>query len=698
MTSRAPHTSTDEVVEQLHGHTVSDPYRWLEEPDSQRTLDWVRDQRGYCDEVLSGLPGRSWFQEVMGAVTARPRTSAPWRQGGHWLVSRNDGTQDQDVVMVGDSLGELLESPRVLVDPNTWSEDGSASLATLRFNRRGDLAAVGRSEAGSDWTHISLIGPDGGPVDDAPIITKFCNPVWLPDGSSYLYNAFPGAARADGADASALPAARIRRHRVGDDPSQDVEIWTFVGEPRDLALLKVSDDDRWLVAEVFTGTETANRVWLFPLSDRGGSTVVGERLELIDKATNAWSYLGSVGGELYFTTDDDAPRARLVAIHDGEWTIREVVPEARGILRSAVLADDALVVEHLVDASPVLTRSSLDGDRLGRVEVPGGSVVGCHGATSSSEVFLGMSTINESCVPWRLDVVDGSLRRLVELEGHSHWEPPAHRIERRTGTSADGTRVPYFLVFPDSVTLDEPRPTIVYGYGGFSIPVAADHRPIWPGWLAAGGVIAIANLRGGGEFGRDWYEQGIREGKQHVFDDLVAVAEALVADGVTTPAQLAVHGKSNGGLLVGAVMTQRPELFAVALPHVGVLDAVRFHRFTIGAAWISDYGNPDDPEDLERILSWSPLANVRPDFDYPATLVMTSDHDDRVVPAHSYKFTAAVQAAQAGDAPVAVRIEHATGHGLANRPPAVVAAECADMLAFAAHHTGLAVPCAPGRG
>ncbi len=309
-----------------------------------------------------------------------------------------------------------------------------------------------------------------------------------------------------------------------------------------------------------------------------------------------------------------------------------------------------------------------------------------------------MSTINESCVPWRLDVVDGSLRRLVELEGHSDWEPPAHRIERRTGTSADGTRVPYFLVFPDSVTLDEPRPTIVYGYGGFSIPVAADHRPIWPGWLAAGGVIAIANLRGGGEFGRDWYEQGIREGKQHVFDDLVAVAEALVADGVTTPAQLAVHGKSNGGLLVGAVMTQRPELFAVALPHVGVLDAVRFHRFTIGAAWISDYGNPDDPEDLERILSWSPLANVRPDFDYPATLVMTSDHDDRVVPAHSYKFTAAVQAAQAGDAPVAVRIERATGHGLANRPPAVVAAECADMLAFAAHHTGLAVPCAPGRG
>ncbi|MEL4358155.1 MULTISPECIES: prolyl oligopeptidase family serine peptidase [unclassified Luteococcus] len=696
MTQRRNHppvTTTDDVVEDLHGHRVSDPYRWLEDVDSERTRQWVAEQRAFAQEQLSGLSARDFFDDVMAHVTSRPRWQTPFCRQGMYLQERHDGRRNQAVVHVADSLAELQAGGRVLLDPNDWAEDGSSSLAFLTVNSQASLIAVGRSDAGSDWTRISIVTPSGEAVDDVETVTKFSQALWLPDGQAYVYKAFPGAGRADGTETRALPGCQLMIHRIGDDPSQDVAFADFELDPEVLPWLELSDDDRWLVAHLARGTERTNRIWLYPVREQGGRSVVDpEALELIDKPTAAWHYLGTRAGELYFHTDDDAPQGRVVALRQDEWTLREAVPEGRAVISEAVLAGEALVVQTLEDAQSVLRRWSLGsqaapGQELGTVELPDGVVDVLNARASSGEVFIGLSTLTEPVDSWRLDAATGDLRHLPGPAGE--WTSPGYRTERHRATSADGTRVPYFLVIPDGVDLAEPRPTMLYGYGGFDSPVLLNHRATWPGWLAAGGVLVIANLRGGGEFGRDWYEDGIKEHKQHVFDDVIAVAEQLVADGVTSPAQLAIHGKSNGGLLVGAAITQRPDLFGVALPHVGVLDALRFHRFTIGRAWISDYGNPDEARDFERILAWSPLHNITSGTRYPATLVLTSDHDDRVVPAHSYKFTAALQAAQGGEAPVLARIEAATGHGLAGKPPSVLAAECADLLAFAAHHTGL---------
>lgn len=699
MDPRAPRTERDDVVETLHGQRVADPYRWLEDPDSERTRAWVAEQREYAEQVLGELPERDFFTEVMRRVTTRPRQSAPWRSKGFLLQTRNTGGQLQDVTYIADGLDELLAGGRVLVDPNTWSSDGTSSLAFLTISPSKDLVAVGRSDAGSDWTSISLVTPQGEPVDDAPITTKFSRATWLPDGRSYLYNTFPGAGRADGSDATVLPPARLVRHRVGDDPSQDQLVWDSSELPRATAWPVVSDDEKWLVLHVSVGTERSNRVWLYPLTTEDGATRIGERLELVDEPTAAWSFVGDHEGELFFSTDDDAANGRVVAIDASGWLLREVVPEGAHAIQAVELAGDVLLVEHLVDASPSLRRYRLRGELLGEVPLQAGSLAQLSTSRTSPDAFLGLSTVTEPLVPWRLDAVTGELEQLPttagQPDGDDGWVSPAFTVERRRATSKDGTEVPYFLVLPQGAAGDAeagPRPTILYGYGGFSIPVHADFRATWPGWLAAGGAIAIANLRGGGEFGRDWYDGGRTPHKQNTFDDAIAVAEQLVADGTSTPGQLAVLGKSNGGLLAGALLTERPELFAAALPHVGVLDLLRFHRFTFGAAWISDYGNPDERRDFEAVLALSPLHRIVEGTRYPATLVLTSDHDDRVVPAHSYKFAAALQAAQGGDAPVVARIEPATGHGLASKPPEVAAAEAADMLAFAAHFTGLVPP------
>jgi prolyl oligopeptidase len=367
--------------------------------------------------------------------------------------------------------------------------------------------------------------------------------------------------------------------------------------------------------------------------------------------------------------------------------LEELVPESEDAVLAVEAAGEELIVVRLVDVQPVITRYGLDGSVLGDVAISGGALAGIWADADADEWFVGLSTVTSPTRAYRVEVGSGDVEPLDDLvPGASDFRPPEVKVERHRATSADGPAVPYFLITPQDA-VESPRPTLLYGYGGFNIPVEADYRPIWPGWLAAGGVVVIANLRGGGEYGRGWYDDGRLKNKQHVFDDFIAVGDHLVETGVTTHEQLAIHGRSNGGLLVGAVMTQRPDLAAVALPGVGVLDLL---RFTAGAAWTSDYGNPDDPDDFEVASAYSPLHNVG-EVAYPATLIMTGDHDDRVVPLHSHKFTATLQRAQQGSAPILTRIETQTGHGM-GKPAAMVAAELADLLAFAAHHTGLPIP------
>lgn len=679
------------MIENLHGHEIADPYRWLEDPDSERTREWVEAQRARFEEAMAGVGERDWFARTMDAVMRQPRVGTPSRQHGWYLRRTNDGSQDQDVLVGARTLEDLLEGrSRVLLDPNSWSEDGTTSLGAAVVSPDGRLLAHGVSEAGSDWTRIAVLDLDSGELLADEVMAKFSRPVWLPDSSGFLYNAFPEGGRAEGTETRSVSGGHLMLHRMGTDAALDEDLLSFPADPRLLFNAEVftSEAGDWAVLGLRHGTNRANALWVAPVA--GG--VLGAWVELLPDEDHERLPIGVVGDELLVQTDA-APMGEVLAVGlpgggAGEGRARVVVPESDFSLEATVLAGGVLVTQHLVDATPRLRRWGLDGTLLGEVPASGGAVVALDAEADADEVFIGTSSVTDPLVSWWLDARTGVCRRLPGVE--RTWRPPAVRIERHRARSSDGIEVPYFLVTPEGAG-EGPRPTLLYGYGGFAIPVLADYRAGWAGWLAAGGTLAIANLRGGSEFGTQWYEQGRRERKQQVFDDFIAIAEDLVRRGITSTSQLASYGRSNGGLLVGATLAQRPDLFAAAIPQVGVLDVLRFHKFTIGAAWTSDYGDPDVAEDFEVALAYSPLHNLRQGTHYPATLVVTGDHDDRVVPAHSHKFTATLQDAQ-GDpqAPVISRIEVSTGHGV-GKPVGMQASEWADLLAFAAHHTGLRV-------
>lgn len=692
-----PQTRRDDTVDTLHGQQIADPYRWLEDPDSDETRAWVDEQRAATESYLETLPSRAWFADTMRRVASRPRAGIPHGDGGWFFLNRNDGTMPQDVWHVARTVDELAgSSARVILDPASWSPDGTSSLSTFTVSHDGRYLAVARSDAGSDWQRVRVLEVETGEdIGEPELVTKFAEPTWLPDGISYLYNAFDDMGDAVGTQTGALGRPRVMRHTLGSDADELVA--DLPTDDRVIFDWGVSHDGRWLWLLPRRGTENRNQLWVHPLITEEGRTEVGERVVLVAEADAEYTVVrsaGEWGGEarLIVLTDRDAPRGRVV-VFDLEAPGEPVtlIPEGDDVISDVICAGDHLLVERLVDATPRLSRYDLDGTYVGDVDLPAGANVASDGSPTRTHAYVGVSTVTEPTAAYEIDGATGEARPLHLVDSGSGVAGP-YSVERAHATSKDGTRVPYFLIRPANSSTG-PAPTMLYGYGGFKIPVLADYRPGWSGWLAAGGVLVIANLRGGGEYGSDWYDDGRLDNKQHVFDDAIAVAEHLVETGVTTPQQLTVHGRSNGGLLVGAVMTQRPDLFAVALPTVGVLDLLRFHKFTIGAAWISDYGDPDDAHDFAVELAYSPLHNVHEGTAYPATLVATGDHDDRVVPLHSHKFTATLQAAQSGEAPILTRIEVSTGHG-AGKPVQVQAAEWADLLAFAAHHTGLVPPSA----
>ncbi len=704
--SRYPFTRRDDLVETLHGVDVADPYRWLEDADAPEVARWVAAQRDHAEAALAELPERAWFAEVLRRVVGRPRAGIPLERGGRWLLGRNDGTQAQDVWWVADSLAELRDGGRIVLDPNAWSADGTDSLSTFGVSRDGRYLAYAVSRGGSDWQHIRIKDLTTGVDLDAPeLVAKFSTPEWLPDHRSLLYATYDEASDARGTATAGLGAGRLMLHRLGEDT--DEVVLQFADDPHLMGFGEVTHDGRWLLVTIVRGTERKTRLWAYPLTTASGRTTIGAPIKVIDDATAEFEPIRVAGSQLLLLTDLDAPRGRVVRV-DLDWAAHgdvefaEVIPEGVHPLLSVVAAGDTLLVARLDDATPTVAVHDIEGTWLVDLDLPAGALVGLDASPARRWASLGISTLDAPTSAFGVDVsravadAVAPVERL-ELAGVSERIAPEFTVTRRRASSADGTQVPYFLVEPANADAAGPRPTLLYGYGGFKIPVLADYRPGWSAWLAAGGVLALANLRGGGEYGSAWYDAGRGVHKQHVFDDAVAVAEHLVETGTTTPGQLAVHGRSNGGLLVGALMTQRPELFAAALPTVGVLDLLRFHRFTIGAAWISDYGDPDVAEDFAVAHAYSPLHRVADGVAYPPTLVCTADHDDRVVPLHSFKFAAALQHAQSGDAraeterPVLLRIESAAGHG-AGKSQAMLASEWADVLAFAAHHTGLRPP------
>ena len=697
----APETRRDDVVETLHGHQVADPYRWLEDPDSDETRAWVRAQRAHSREHLDGLASREWFGRTMDAIVRRPRADAPDKVGGRYLIARNDGTQQQSTVWVADTLDELVAGGRLLLDPNSFSEDGTSSLFDYAASKDGRWLAYLVSDGGSDWQSIRRLDLSTGEhADEVLTKVKFSDVTWLPDHASYLYQFFPTAGAGVGTEADALPVPQLRRHRLDKPQDEDEVVLELPEDPALFSQPKLSHDGRWLTVTVHRGTSEKNKLWLYPVETTDEGTRIGEPLKVIDEEYAAWEPVRFDGDDLLVRTDHDAPMGRVVRLglsafaDTGSFDVEDVLPERPDALRHAEAAGDGFVALHLVDAQPVLTRFALDGTERGTLDIDGGLVLALHADEGDDEVFVGVSDVMNPSRSYRVDVGTGEVAEVVGLEpaADASWAAPGTVTERRRATSKDGTEVPYFLIRRADVSLDEPHPTLLYGYGGYNIPELAQYRPAFAGWLAAGGVLVIANLRGGGEYGSQWHDAGRLQRKQNVFDDFAAVGEHLVAEGVTPPGGLAVYGGSNGGLLVCATLLQRPDLVGAALASVPVTDMLRFHLFTVGRAWFSDFGSPEDPEMFETLLAYSPLHNVVKGTEYPPTLVLTGDHDDRVVPAHSYKFTAELQQAQAGDAPVVVRIETSTGHSV-GKPLRVIAAETADLLAFAAEHTGL-VPAA----
>ncbi len=588
----------------------------------------------------------------------------------------------------------------MLIDPNDLSADGTVAMTAAQASPHGSFVAYALSDGGSDWRTIRVRDvATGADLPDELAWTKWIDPTWLPDESGFLYWRYPAPDGGSAALTAAMGAGELVLHRLGDAPAADAVVWSRPDLSEWVAEPWIADDGRWLVLVANPGTDPRTTVHARRLlPDAAGRIVVAdETVAVVEDLADAHRVVGSAGDTLFLRTERDAGRGRLVAVDlaGPDTRFRDVVGEhPTDVLVSAEAAAGSFVLTWSADAAHRIEMVDLTGAAMPAPELPAPiSVTAVHAHPGSAEVFAAVSSFTRPTVGyhWRVGADAAAVRELPVPGG----PPPLRGVgwRRERAASADGTEVPMTVLRRDDLP-DGPRPTLLYGYGGFDIPVLPAFSALFASWVRAGGVLAVANLRGGGEFGTDWHRAGMLHDKQRVFDDFIGCAQHLVRSGTTTPAQLAIHGRSNGGLLVGAAMTQRPDLFAAVLPAVGVLDMLRFQRFTIGWAWMTEYGNPDDAGDFATLLRYSPLHRLRPGTAYPATLICTGDHDDRVVPGHSLKFAAELQHCQAGPAPVLVRVETRAGHGM-GKPLGALADEYADQLAFAAAHTGLDVPAGP---
>ena len=690
-TGPVPQTRRDDVVEILHGHTIEDPYRWLEDADSPDTVDWVERQRAFTEEALAMLRTREAFRNRLAELYSLPGDTIDKHCGGRYLMWHDDGDAAQPVVQAAGDWRDLFDRPITLLDPNDWSEDGTTSLKDAAISPDGSTLAWASSAAGSDWTSFTLRNLATGEERDPGIHTKFSTVSWFPDSVSLLVLDFPD--KETGETAVTKAAGDPRLGMVRTDTGERTEVlpagpegtfyWGGISHETDENGNRTGEG--WVVISDIIGTSHNSGLTVFRHHLVDGHSVV-EKGRRIAEADASHHPVGIVGSTFFVLTDDTTPTYRLVAIDlaADEPTPSEVIESSEYPLSTVVLAGEILVAVYMVDVSPRISRWSTSGEHLGDIDIEAGDVHLTAPDEHQPDVFIHATGPSSPNVVYHLDAASGELEKIQSAEvGQFHAG-----VERRHATSVDGTQVPYWYMRDESNDATGPLPTIVYGYGGFDITITNTHSPLWQAWMEAGGAVALVNARGGGEFGAEWYRDGVLDNKQHVFDDHIAVLLDLVDAGLANPDTLAISGGSNGGLMVGAVLTQCPDLLAAAVPEVGVLDLLRFHKFSSGAAWMSDYGNPEDAHDFEVELAYSPLHNVREGRHYPATLVMTGDHDDRVVPAHSHKFTATLQRAQGGDAPILTRIDQSVGHG-AGRPRASRVNASADKLAFIAEFTGL---------
>jgi len=678
-----PHTATVDAVDDYHGTEVADPYRWLEDDvrESPDVAEWVAAQNAVTNAYLEELPMRGQFAERLKALWNYERFGVPVKRGARYFYTRNDGLQNQSVLLVQDGPDD---EPRVLIDPNTWSDDGTVSLAQWVPGPDGRYLAYGIQDGGSDWRTWRVLDVDSGELlDDELQWLKFTSVAWDAEGEGFFYSRYP--APEAGAEFQSLNLdQKVFYHRLGEEQADDALIHDRPDEPEWGFSTAVTEDGRYLVITIFHGTDNRYRVGYKRLDEEGSEVVM-----LIDEFAHDYSFVGNDGERFFFYTNDGAPKYRLVAIDlDAPGAREELIAEREQVMVGLSLVGGHFIASYLEDAKSAVRLFDLDGALVRQVELPGiGSAGGFSGSPSDPETFYSFSSFNRPPTLFRYQVDSGEseIWRQAEVD----FDPEAYSVRQVFYESADATRVPMFIVHRSDVSLDGGAPTLLYGYGGFNISITPSFSLPNLAWIEAGGVYAVANLRGGGEYGREWHQAGTKTRKQNVFDDFIAAAEHLIAEGITTADRLGIYGRSNGGLLVGAVVNQRPELFAAALPAVGVMDMLRFDRFTAGRFWVDDYGSSSNPEEFTALRAYSPYHNIADGRDYPAVLVTTADTDDRVVPGHSFKYAAALQAAETGDQPTLIRIETRAGHG-AGTPVQMLIDLYADQWAFLAVHTGLA--------
>lgn len=678
-----PNTAKVDCVDVYHGVNVADPYRWLEDADSPETAAWVEAQNAVTFGFLNTIAARETIKNRLTQIWDYERYGVPFRYGNRYFLSKNTGLQNQSVLYSVKELGDPLE---VLLDPNTLSEDGTVALSGYAWSDDGKYFAYATSASGSDWQEWYVRDVETGKdLEDHLRWVKFSGASWRKDSSGFYYSRYDEPNEATQFQDTNY-FQKLYFHQLGTAQSEDILIyerpdqkeWGFSGD--------VSEDGNYLTISVSQGTDPKNRVFYQSLLDPNS-----EVIPLIPEPNASYGFIGNNGSLFWFITDQEATRSRLVAIdiRDPEKII-EIIPEAEETLQGITILDEKFVATYLKDARTQVKIFNLDGTFLRELALPGiGSAFGFTGKRSDQETFYAFSSFTTPNTIYRYAMTSGETT--VLFQPNVDFNPEAYTTEQVFYTSKDGTQIPMFLSYKKGTSLDASNPTYLYGYGGFNIPLTPSFSASTLIWMELGGIYAVANLRGGGEYGEAWHQAGTKLNKQNVFDDFIAAGEWLIDNNYTRIEKLAIGGGSNGGLLVGAVMTQRPDLFAAALPAVGVLDMLRFQYFTIGWAWVSDYGSSDDPEEFQALYAYSPLHNVKSGTSYPATMITTADHDDRVVPAHSFKFAAALQAAHVGSNPVLIRIETKAGHG-AGKPTAKIIEEAADRWGFLVEVLGIVNP------
>ncbi|PSO49113.1 MAG: S9 family peptidase [Cyanobacteria bacterium SW_9_44_58] len=675
MSFNYPKTPKVEQIDNYHGVKVKDSYRWLEDPDSAETKAWVEAQNEVAFEFLEQISERETIKNRLTELWDYEKYGIPFKKGERYFYLKNDGLQNQSVLY---TLKQLDEEPQVLIDPNQFSEDGTVALSGIAISDNGQFLAYGISKSGSDSQEWQVRNIETGEdFSDHLEWIKFSGATWTTDNEGFFYSRYEAPPEGKQLE-EANYYQKLYYHRLGTEQSEDLLIYERPDQKEWMFDADVSEDGKYLIISVSQGTDPKNLVFYQDLEDQSG-----EIKELISEFIGDFRFIENEGSLFWFRTDYEAPKGRLIGIDINQpepenW--QEIIPESQNTLEGVTVLNNQFILDYLQNARSRIQIYSLTGKYIKDIKLPGiGSAGGFYGKREDTETFYAYTSFKTPTRIYRYNFETGesTLFRKPTVD----FNPANYETRQVFYRSKDGTQVPMFITHKKGLLLNGNNPTILYAYGGFNIPVTPSFSVSRLVWMEMGGIYAVPNLRGGGEYGEEWHQAGTKLNKQNVFDDFIAAAEWLIQHRYTSSQKLAINGGSNGGLLVGACMTQRPELFGAALPAVGVMDMLRFHKFTIGWAWCSDYGSPENEEEFHALYAYSPLHNLKPGTVYPSTLITTADHDDRVVPAHSFKFAAALQEAHAGDNPVLIRIETKAGHG-AGKPTSKRIEEVADQLAF----------------